>query len=75
MTNPRLIEEISNKLGEFIAASPARDIEKNARAVVTGMLSRLDVVTRDEYDVLVARIERLQARIDALEARLADKGE
>jgi hypothetical protein len=51
MLDPKTLEEIGNKMNALLANSPARDLEKNARAAVSGLLAKLDVVTREEFDI------------------------
>jgi ubiquinone biosynthesis accessory factor UbiK len=48
------------------------DIEENFRAVLRGSLSRLDLVSRDEFDVQTKVLERTRARLEALEARVKE---
>jgi ubiquinone biosynthesis accessory factor UbiK len=69
MLNTKFFEEMSSKLNEMVANSPARDFEKNARALLAQGFSKLDLVTREEYDVLAQRLEKLEARIAGLEAK------
>ena len=79
MLDPKTLEEIGNKMNALLANSPARDLEKNARAAVSGLLAKLDVVTREEFDIqsqVLARtreqLKELEARVEALEkARMA----
>jgi len=68
MLNPKFFEEMSSKLSEAVANSPAKDFEKNTRALLAQGFARLDLVTREEYEVLAQRLEKLEARIAALEA-------
>ncbi len=68
MLNAKFFEEMSGKLNEAMANSPAKDFEKNARALLAQGFAKLDLVTREEYDVLAARIEKLEARLAALES-------
>jgi hypothetical protein len=82
MIDPRFFEELSAKLSTLIAASPAKDLEKNARALLSSMFARLDLVTREEFDVqrevlarTRTRLEALEARVAALEAQLAGEAE
>lgn len=70
MLDPKLLDDISAKFSTLLATTPARDVERNARAMLSGMLSRLDVVTREEFDVQVEMLARARARIDQLEARV-----
>jgi ubiquinone biosynthesis accessory factor UbiK len=46
------------------------DLEENFRAVLRGSLSRLDLVSRDEFEVQMKVLERTRARLEALEARV-----
>mgnify|MGYP005752462315 FL=1 len=51
MSTPRFLDEIGAKLSEIAANSPVRDIEKNAKAMLGGALGKLDLVTREEFEV------------------------
>ena len=72
MLDPKVFEELSNRLSALIAASPAADIEKNARALLSGFFARLDLVSREEFDSQMAVLARTRARLEALEAKLAE---
>ena len=67
MINPKFFEEMSSKLNEAVTSGPARDFEKNARALLAQGFSKLDLVTREEYEVLAARLDKMEARLAALE--------
>jgi hypothetical protein len=67
MLNPKFFEEMSAKLNEAVANSPAKDFEKNARALLAQGFAKLDLVSREEYDVLAARLDKMEARLAALE--------
>ena len=78
MSTPRFLDEIGAKLSELAANSPVRDIEKNAKAMLGGAFSKLDLVTRDEFEIqreVLAnarqKLVELEARVAELEARLA----
>ena len=71
MFDPKFFEEINKKIAEVIAASPAKDIEKNMKAMMTAMFARLDLVTREGFDVQMQVLQRTREKLDALEARLA----
>jgi ubiquinone biosynthesis accessory factor UbiK len=71
MFDPKFFDEINKKISEVIAASPAKDIEKNVKAMMTAMFAKLDLVTRDEFDVQMQVLQRTREKLDALEARLA----
>lgn len=72
MLNQKAIEDISAKLNEVLASSPARDLEKNVRAVLAGVFARLDLVTREEFDVQREVLARTREKLEALEAKLAE---
>ena len=69
MLNAKFFEDMSAKLNEAVANSPAKDFEKNARALLAQGFSKLDLVTREEYEVLAQRVDKLEARLAALEAK------
>lgn len=70
MLNPGFFEEMSAKLNEAVANSPARDFEKNARALLAQGFAKLDLVTREEYEVQVQLLSRAQEKLRELEARV-----
>ena len=72
MLNEKLFQEVSAKLSELIANSPARDLEKNARALLTGLFSRLELVTREEFDVQSEVLRRTREKLEQLEAKVAE---
>ena len=72
MDQPRFINDLNAKVSELLAASPAKDLEKNVRVMMTSFFSRLDLVTRDEFDVQAKVLARTREKLEALEARLAD---
>lgn len=71
MLDPKKIEDLGARLSAILAASPAADIEKNARALLGGFFGKLDLVTREEFDVQTQVLMRTRDKIKALEARLA----
>ena len=71
MVNKNILDEIGSKISEIIAQSPAKDIERNMRAMLTSMLSRLDVVTREEFDVQQEVLKRTRAKLTELEEKVA----
>ena len=71
MFDKKFFDEINAKISEVIAASPAKDIEKNMKAMMMAMFTRMDLVTREEFDVQVEVLRRTREKLEALEARLA----
>jgi BMFP domain-containing protein YqiC len=70
MLDPKIFEELSARLGAIVAASPAADIEKNARALLSSFFTKLDLVSREEFDIQAQVLVRTREKIKALEARL-----
>ncbi|WP_353174189.1 accessory factor UbiK family protein [Paracandidimonas soli] len=71
-TRNEWFEEFQKNVSDLIAKSPAADIERNVRAMMTQTFSRLDLITREEFDVQAQLLERALARIAALEARMRE---
>ncbi len=68
--NNRVFEEISSKISTLLANTPAPDVEKNLRALLSATFARLDLVTREEFDVQREVLARARAKILHLEARV-----
>ena len=71
MLDPKIFEEFSARLGAVFAASPAADIEKNARALLSGFFAKLDLITREEFDIQAQVLLRTREKLKALEERIA----
>ena len=71
MLDPKKLEELSAKLGAIIAASPVADIEKNARALLSTFFTKLDLISREEFDIQSQVLQRTREKLEALEARVA----
>jgi BMFP domain-containing protein YqiC len=68
----KLVDEVGERLRQVLEASPAKDLEKNVRAVLTSVFSRLDLVTREEFDVQREVLLRTRERLNELERKLAE---
>jgi ubiquinone biosynthesis accessory factor UbiK len=71
MLNPKLFDDINAKISQVLADSPAKDIEKNIRALMNAAFTKMDLVTREEFDVQVDLLARTRAKLDELERRVA----
>ncbi len=69
--NQKLLDEINEKVRAVLAQSPAADLEKNLRVMLAGLFSRLDLVTRDEFDVQREVLARTRAKLAELEQKVA----
>jgi ubiquinone biosynthesis accessory factor UbiK len=73
MTTPlSFLAELQNRINEVLKASPANDLEKNMKAMLNQGFSRLDLLTREEFEVQAEVLARTRARLEALEARVAE---
>jgi len=64
--------DMQNKINQAIENSPAKDIEKNVKSMMTQGFSKLDLVTREEFDVQAQVLAKTRAKLEALETRLAE---
>jgi hypothetical protein len=72
MLNAKIFEDISAKLSDAAKSSPAKDIEKNVRALLTQGFAKLDLGTREEFDVQAQVLARTREKLTALEAHVAE---
>ena len=72
MLNQKIIEEVTAKLKDVFGQSPAADIEKNLRAGLQNIFTKLDLVTREEFDVQQEVLLRTRAKLEQLEAKVAE---
>ena len=72
MATTDFFDALAKRLSELFAATPARDMEKNIRATLAAFFTKLDLVTRDEFDVQAKVLQRTRERLEQLEARVAE---
>ena len=72
MLNSKTFDDLAARIGQAIEKSPAKDVEKNVRAMLSSGLARLDVVPRTEFDVQSQVLLKTREKLEALEARLAE---
>jgi ubiquinone biosynthesis accessory factor UbiK len=72
MLKQKLAQEVAGKVSEILSNSPARDVEKNLKASLAAWLSKLDLVTREEFDVQTQVLARTRDKLQELETRLAE---
>ena len=71
MLNAKIFDDLSAKLSEVMKSSPAKDIEKNVRALLMQGFAKLDLVTREDFDIQAQVLARTREHLTALEARVA----
>ena len=71
LPNQKFLDEIGEKINQAMRQSPVKDIEKNVRAMLQSGMQKLDLVTREEFDVQQEVLLRTREKLTELEARLA----
>ena len=71
MMNTRLIDDISERINAFLRNTPAADAQKNLKAALTQAFTRMDLVTREEFDIQSQVLARTREKLTQLEARVA----
>ena len=72
MFNSEKINEISNKINEMIKSSPLADVEKNINALIQGAFTKMELVSREEFDVQTEVLRKTREKLTGLEAKLAE---
>ena len=71
MGNGQFFEDLSLKIRQLINGSPAGDMEKNLRALLQGAFTKLELVSREEFEVQAEVLRVTRERLEALQARVA----
>ena len=72
MFNSAKLDELAKKLSETLRDSPAKDVERNVKAMLQSGLQRLNLVPRDEFEIQTQMLARTRDKLEALEARVAE---
>jgi len=72
MVDSRLLDDLRARIESALRDSPAQDIERNLRALLAAWFDRLDLVLREDFEVQKKLLERAQAKLAELEARIAE---
>jgi ubiquinone biosynthesis accessory factor UbiK len=71
MDTTRFLDDLQQRINQLIAGTPAADVQKNLKALLTQQFARLELVTRDEFDTQAQVLARTREKLTALEQRLA----
>lgn len=71
MLAKQILDELAGKIGGAIAKSPVKDVEKNVKTLLGSTFGKLDLVTREEFDIQQQVLIKTREKLAALEARLA----
>jgi BMFP domain-containing protein YqiC len=72
MSQTRILDDLSARISEFLAASPAKDVEKNLQALLSAAFAKLDLATRAELEIQARVLARSREKLSELEARVAE---
>ena len=74
MINPKKIEEIAKQIADAVppgVKSMAEGAEEKVKQILQAQLSKLDVVSREEFDIQTQVLAKTRAKLDALEAKIS----
>lgn len=71
MLNNEKLKEMSNKIREIVKDSPLPDLEKNIDALLKSMFTKMELVTREEFDVQTEVLKRTRQKLEELEKKLS----
>lgn len=72
MDKAPFLDELQSRLTALLSQTPAADLQKNLKALLTQQFARLELVTREEFDTQSRVLARARAKLDDLEQRLAE---
>ena len=72
MIEPKVVDQVLESLRQSVPGGLAEDVAKNIRAALAAALTKLNLVTREEFDVQTQVLARTRARLEALEKQLAE---
>jgi len=72
MSRTRILDDLSARISEFLAASPAKDVRKNVQALLSAAFAKLELATRAELEIQAKVLARAREKLSELEARIAE---
>jgi BMFP domain-containing protein YqiC len=72
MDKTSFLDDLQSRVSSLIQQTPAGDLQKNLKALLTQQFARLELVTREEFDTQSKVLARARAKLDELERRLAE---
>ena len=72
MLNAQFIEDLSIRIKEMSKTTPLGNLEKNLRALLQGAFTKLELVSREEFDVQADVLRQAREKLDLLEAKLSE---
>ena len=72
MLNSQFLDDLSKKIRETVGSTPAADLNKNWHALLQSAFTKLELVTREEFDIQVEVLQRTRQKLQQMEARVAE---
>lgn len=72
MSKADFLSDFQAKINQVLENSPAKGLEKNVKAMLNQGFAKMDLVTREEFDIQTQVLTKTRAKLEALEARIAD---
>lgn len=72
MSNSNFFSDLQGKINQALESGPAKDIERNVKAAMTSGFSKLDLVTREEFDIQAQVLAKTRSKLEALELRVLE---
>ena len=72
MNNSNFFSDLQGKINQALESGPAKDIERNVKAAMTSGFSKLDLVTREEFDIQAQVLAKTRTKLEALELRVIE---
>ena len=72
MFNSPFIADLSNKIRELVKNSPLEDMDKNIHALIQGAFTKMELISREEFDVQAEVLRSTREKLTQLEAKLAE---
>lgn len=72
MLNTEKLDEISSRIKEMVNNSPLGDVEKNINALLKSAFTKMDLISREEFDVQTEVLANTRQKLVALEAMIKD---
>ncbi len=71
MIKSDFLQDLSIKIKNLVSNSPISDLDRNIHALIQGAFTKMELVSREEYDVQVQALQHAQQKLISLEAKLA----
>ena len=69
MFNPQVLNDLSNKINDLIKSSPLADVEKNINALIKGAFTKMELISREEFDVQAEVLRHTREKLVLLEKK------